>query len=509
MDSKRPNVLMIMCDQLNPGVLSCYGGPLKAPNIERLASEGIVFDNMTCTTPICTPSRASIITGLYPHNHGIVGNVWKNEYPWFKGVPATEESINEGDMTTEKILHMNGYKTYHFVKWHLKGDDDLSYYPRMYREHYEYAEEMTEKFEAVRRLPRDRWLDWYGWALPVSVPDGVRSAVAKYEKNRSNINVHPFAKQIGLLEMDSEDTFDCRVAHKTINCLKELKDNDNRSIIGSEVNSQPFMITCSFNAPHDPNVLPYPFYGMVSPDEIVLPGNFSSSEAGFDDELSRNIVKAFGVEYVKEFLSIYYSSVLMIDHYIGQVLDVLDEEGYSDNTIVVFVSDHGDMSGGHGMVWKSTSAFYEEIARQTALIRFPENLKAGRCDAVASAADIMPTLLDLCGFEIPAHVDGISLVPFITGQTADGGQSRYVLCERIDWNREHTRRVCPGTPASFMLKGSKWKYIKYHNGHEYMYNLADDPGETRNLSGIKEYENRRNELAEILAECLKDTSLSG
>ncbi|HHY82443.1 MAG TPA: sulfatase-like hydrolase/transferase [Clostridiales bacterium] len=489
MNGRKPNVLIIMCDQLNAGVLSCYGGPVKALNLERLASAGVVFENAFCTTPICTPTRASILTGKYPHNHGIVGNVWRNEYPWFRGVPVTEEGIREDDLTTEKILSQNGYHTVHFGKWHVKGDEDLSYYPEMYREHYEYAEEMSEKFQAVRRLPEDQWLDWYGWALPVKVPEVVKAAVRRFEESGSKIQVHPFTRKIGLLEMDLEDTFDCRVVDRTLSFLRNTGD-------------EPFMLTCSLNVPHDPNVLPLPFYGMFPPEDVMLPENFKFIESLFENELSRNIVKAYGEDYVREFLSIYYSSVLMLDHFVGQILDTLEDKGLKENTIVLFVSDHGDMAGGHGMVWKSTSAFYDEIARQAMILSYPARLKPGRCRVTASAVDVLPTLVDLCGFCIPEDIDGVSLVPYLEGIADSDGLSRYVYCEKIDWNKGHTREVFPGTPASFMMRNYEWKYIRYHNGTELLYHLTEDPGEIRNLSSVAEYEEVKRELCGILSNWL-------
>ena len=122
----RPNVLLIMCDQLNAGVLGCYGGQVPTPNIDRIAREGVRFDNAVCPTPFCSPTRASIVTGQYPHAHGIVTNVNRRDYPAIRS-PATEEGIKAADVTTEKLLHGAGYSTHHYGKWHLL-DEDLPYY---------------------------------------------------------------------------------------------------------------------------------------------------------------------------------------------------------------------------------------------------------------------------------------------------------------------------------------------------------------------------------------------
>ena len=135
--SDPPNILMIQCDQLSARALTLYGGPVCTPHIERLAAEGVVFDQAICPAPSCSPSRASIVTGRYPHAHGVAHNVNRRDYPSYRP-PATEEGLEVTDVTTERLLSEAGYATYHVGKWHL-SDDDLPYYPQMFREHLEYA----------------------------------------------------------------------------------------------------------------------------------------------------------------------------------------------------------------------------------------------------------------------------------------------------------------------------------------------------------------------------------
>lgn len=147
-----------MCDQLNAGVLSCCGGPVSTPHNDRIANDGVRFDQAVCPTPFCSPTRASIITGLYPHAHGIVTNIGRRDYPAMKS-PETQEGIQHRDVTTEQILFGTGYATHHFGKSHLM-DEDLPYYNDMYGEHHEYAAGMADVFAAVRERDPATWMNW-------------------------------------------------------------------------------------------------------------------------------------------------------------------------------------------------------------------------------------------------------------------------------------------------------------------------------------------------------------
>lgn len=302
---EQPNVLLIVADQLTAGVLGCYGGPVPTPNIDRLAREGVKFTDATCVTPFCSPSRASIVTGMYPHRHGILHNVSRCDYPAHSAQP-TEEGIKRQDITTEGILHQAGYSTHHYGKWHLT-EDCLPYLPDMYGEHHEYAHEMAETFHEVKKRPRERWMDWYGWAMPVAVDPALARAVEALGGQWREARFAEFVTKMGRLELPLEKVFDVRVADRTVERMRAIGD-------------KPFMITCSFNYPHDPNVAPSPYYERFSPEAIELPGNFEDTEERFENDWSRRIVADLGEAGVREFLRIYYASVQLIDDQIGPLL---------------------------------------------------------------------------------------------------------------------------------------------------------------------------------------------
>ncbi len=482
----RPNILVILCDQLNPAALGLYGGPVSTPHIERLARRGVVFQNATCPTPFCSPSRASIVTGRYPHSHGIVHNLMRRDYPAAPG-PLTEEGIAVSDHTYDKILSGAGYQTHHYGKWHLSGDD-LPYYPDPYGEHRHYALEMAAVFEQVRSRPRDEWMDWYGWALPVDVDPLYRKAAA--ETRYSNPSLADFIRKAGRLNLPLEDNFDYRVASRTCDALRGLQ-------------PAPFSITCSFNTPHDPNVVPSPYYEAVDPRHIHLPANYHTREGRFEDELSRQIVGT-GQTRVRELLRIYYACIKFLDDQVGRVLDALEAAGRARDTIVVFTSDHGDMAGGHGMFWKSTSAFYDEVACVPLIVSYPAAIKPGRSAVAANLTDVAPTLLELAGHPSPAGMQGRSLAPVLT----TGGATRfrrYGFSERVPPNRDRTRRLKPGASSSFMVRGEDWKYCVYPGGGEYLYHLRRDPGECENLAAERQSAGRKQEMLSALRGWLKET----
>ncbi len=495
---EKPNVLVIMCDQMTTKVLDCYGSNdgVITPNIDRLAREGFVFQNATCAMPLSSPSRASIITGKYPHAHKVVDNVFVNEYPTIApGLShLVEEGIDNKDVTTEKILHEQGYDTHLYGKWHLMGDS-LTYYPDMYREHYGYPQEMKNFFDSVRVLPRDQWMDWYGWSLPVKQSDRYRHIVDSLRTPGNGAGLSDFILKMGRLEMKTSQTFDDRIASRVIDAIKNAK------------SGQPFMLTASFNWPHDPNVVNDPYYSMYQPENIKLPANFTEQNTPFEQDLSRRTVKGIGEDGVREFLRIYYGCVTMVDDQIGRILAALDESGKTDNTIIVFLSDHGDMAGRHGMVWKSTVAFYDEVTQVPLIIRYPRAVKPGRTDEVVSLVDVMPTILEFTHHQIPGDIQGKSLVPLMEGKKTD--RSGYVFSERVPWSDEHKRIVTLEAKGSFMVRSKEYKYCRFADGRECLYDLKNDPSENKNLAQAPDFTNRKQELSRVLEEWLVSTGYSG
>jgi arylsulfatase A-like enzyme len=487
----RPNILFLICDQLNPAVLSAYGGPIDTPNVDRIASQGMLFRNATCPTPFCSPTRASLVTGLYPHTHGIVHNVMRIDYPTSPG-PKTEEGIFASDETYDQILNRAGYATHHYGKWHLSGEP-LPYYPDQYGEHREYAREVRAVFDDIRQRPRNEWMDWYGWILPVAVDRDYRDSFSPDDPVRKAAYAD-FITKFGELGLRNEDIFDVRVCDRTVQRIKNADD-------------KPFSITCSFNWPHDPNVIHAPWYDSIDPAKIELPPTVGQRERRFEKDLSRQMVESHTATRIREFLRIYYASVRFLDEQVGRILSALDESGQARNTIVVFTSDHGDMTGHHGMIWKSTQAFYDEVARVPLMIRWPGTIRPGKTDAAASLVDLPATLLELTGQTVPSKMEGVSLASVLRGGSSAKTRYVYRCSERVGQRPDHIRNIAPDTPAQLMVRGAGWKYSLYSDGEEFLYNLRKDPRETRNVAADSGARALRQEMRAQLATWLQGTPI--
>jgi len=273
-----------------------------------------------------------------------------------------------------------------------------------------------------------------------------------------------------------------RVADLTVERIKALAD-------------RPFMITASFNGPHDPNVVPSPYYERFDPAKITPPVNAAFREKRFEGDWGRRVVADLGEPGLREFLRIYHATVKMIDDQVGRILAALDAAGLTDDTVIVFTADHGDMAGGHGMVWKSTGAFYDEIVRVPLLIRYPRRFRPQVSDLAADLTDLRPTLLGLTALKAPGAAHGQDLAPFLDGRRPAPQARAFAFSERVGGNTKLTRQIGPRAKGSFMLRGQGWKYVRYAGGEEFLYHLTEDPGEMKNLAGDPKCDARRKELA--------------
>ncbi len=426
--TKAPNILFIMADQLAPQFLPCYGhSVVQAPTLQKLADEGVVFDAAYTNSPLCAPSRFVMMSGRLPSKIA----AWDNAVEFSSEVP-----------TFAHYLAAEGYNTCLSGKMHFVGPDQLHGFRHRLTTDV-YPADFTWHPEWDR--PEDR-LDWFH-TMEVVTKAGVCT--------RS-------------MYMDYDD----EVVFKA----KRFMFDEARKDAG-----QPFALTVSLIQPHDPYLCREEDWNRYRQDDIDLPRvplgsiredphssrlrrGYGASDITLNDDTVRNARRA------------YYGSVSDIDSKVAELLKALDEAGHSDNTIVVFTADHGDMLGERGMWFKMN--FFEHSARVPLIIHAPESFQAHRVAEAVSLVDILPTLVEFARDGQPREyvtpIEGRSLLPHLSGA---GGHDEVVgeyFAEGTD---------CP----IFMLrKGSKKLIYSQRDPLQY-FDITDDPDEIDNLASRAQY----------------------
>jgi arylsulfatase A-like enzyme len=409
---------------------------------------------------------------MYPHAHGITLNCG-----------ARQNGLTDADVTTERILHEQGYNTHQYGKWHLHGEQ-LYYYPDQYDLPH-WTREMRDVLSVVETKDPDTFMRFYTIPLPVTVDHDFRPVAEEARKKWEDVPYGDFIANMGRLNLSPEDHFDARFTDHAVEAIRTTPSD------------QPFMVTLSLICPHDPNVAPSPYYEMFDPGKLELPPNWQSTFERYEKQWSRRIIADTGETGLREFLRVYYAMVKLIDDQVGRMIDILKATGRFDDTIIVFTSDHGDMVGGHGMAWKSTDAFFDEVMRIPMIFHYPRGFSPSRSAVPACLTNICPTLLEMTGQPIPDQVQNVSLVPYLHGIGATPGSPDYTYSERVAGHPDGLRVVTPGRNAHFAIRSPDWKYVRYkREGDQYLFHLESDPLETTDLFHDPAY----SEVVERLSE---------
>lgn len=437
MAAKKPNILFVMADQMAAPALPIYGNKkVVAPHLERLASEGVVFENAYCNLPMCAPSRASMHVGRLPFSFGMYDNA---------------NSFGADVPTFAHYLRGLNYRVEMSGKMHFVGPDQLHGYERRHT---------TEIYPAN-----------FGWTVDWS---------KGREYRPTNLTMAPIIESgvaIRTMQMDYDD----EVAYHGVQALYDL---------ARAPDDRPFMLTVSFTQPHSPFVISQEFWDLYDHDDIELP---SVPEIPLDekDHLSRNLHYCqarhlFTVtdDHRRNARHAYYGMISYIDSKLGALIETLEKTGLSDNTIIVFTADHGEMMGERGMWFKQH--FFEWAARVPFVVHFPQRWKPARIKQNMSLIDLMPTLLDAAHestFEnYVSAIDGRSLVAALDGDTDK--MSDVAISEFA---------ADGSSGPSRMVKKGPWKYMWLEGKDAALYNVEDDPREIDNKSG-------QAEVADIEAE---------
>lgn len=404
------------------------------------------------------------MTGLFPHQHGIVTNLRSDS-------PGLDPDLP----TTEQALANAGYVARQIGKWHLGEKTRVPAYAqdpeRNYRQHFR---------SIARELPAppDGPISRVG--RPIYAVDAVHAANAKFDGNG------PSNTWIGRTDVPVEHTEEAWIADRAIENLGELA-------------GRPFLMTVSFPAPHALWVINEPYYSLHERQRISLPANRGSVRDVDRSTPAWRFGQLLGEDGMREYLGVYYGMVSMMDANLGRILAELERLGEADNTLVVFTADHGDMQGGHGMYDKTSYSMYEETTRVPLLLRYPGRIPAGQTRAThAGTCDVSPTILDYLGFEVPQTLAGRSLRASIDG-SEDMERPMFAERDRSAWGSE--------VPPHFqrLIRTHEWKYCYHSRGDSQLYDLANDPGETRNLIDYRAAQSARKKMHAELVHWMRDT----
>jgi len=433
-----PNILVIQADQLTPGVLPAYGHPLvKAPNLDALAASGVVFESAYCNFPLCVPSRASMLAGRFAHNIAS----WDNAMEMPAHIPTLAHYLRDA-----------GYHTVLSGKMHFIGPDQL----------HGFDERTTTDIYPANFTWTPDWIVGERYRPTGINPSGIVEA----------------GQCVRSLQIDYDD----EVEHATVQKLFDLARFNN---------DKPWLLWASFTHPHSPFVTTKKYWDLYDHDDIDMP-KVAPIPVEELDEMSRWLYYAHAQdrmtikeEHVRNARHAYYGMTSYVDDKVGHIMTTLEELGLRENTVVVFIADHGEMLGERGKWFKQY--FYEGSVRIPMIVSYPGTYAPGRVSEHVSLVDLLPSFMDWAGADwTPVNpMDGHSLDGLLSGD--DPGWDNTVISE---YTGEGVIAPCR------MLRRGDWKYIYTHGHPGLLYNVTEDPLELDNLAGLPEVSAIEKQLAQ-------------
>ncbi|MEK6645247.1 MAG: sulfatase-like hydrolase/transferase [Candidatus Firestonebacteria bacterium] len=481
MKKKKLNILLITSDQQHWNTLGYFNKEIKTPNLDNLAKQGTVFSRAYCPNPTCTPTRASIITGKYPSQHGA----------WTLGtkLPETEHTIGED-------FNKAGYKTALVGKAHFQPVrsteefSSLEAYPIL--QDLKFWKRFNGPFYGFNHVELSR-----GHTDLPSV--GQHYAIWMQEKGCKNWRDY-FRPPTGNNNKQKHKWLILEKYHYDV----WITERTNALLEEYHKNGENFFLWASFPDPHSPYLVPEPWDKMYDPAKITVPsiisGEHKNNPPHFKLTQQKNpdfsawketgyTVHGFHShlqdkkELAKD-ISIYYAMVSLMDKYIGEILNKLDKLGLAENTIVVFTSDHGHFFGQHGLIAKG-AFHYEDMIKIPFIVRYPGKVPAKKeSSSLQSLIDLAPTFLSICGINIPASMTGVD--------------QKDVWFGKRDKIREHIIVENRHEPTTIHLKtyiNDRYKITAYYNrNYGELFDLKKDPQEINNLWNKKEFSKLKSDL---------------
>lgn len=441
----KPNILFIMADQFRADALGCMGAPVKTPNLDALAREGMLFANCCTVAPLCAPARIALFTGKYPHTT----TLWDNELYVLSP---------EADLWSKEI-RAQGYATAMIGKAHLHADrgDVIGMEYLMNGYGFDYVDEISGPHATLLTRTHMRE-EWERLGLFEAFREDVESRGRK-----------PFARPSSL---PLEEYYDVYVGREGKRWLE------------SYYGEQPWFCHVSFCGPHEPWDAPEPYASMYDPAEIPAPlpemrSRCDTRPQGEWDRLYQTLQhKHCCVAQAQEICANYYGNVTLIDQLIGELLDTVRARGEWERTVVVFTSDHGELNGDHGFINKRN--FFDSVLKVPLIIRTPGmTARTGSVsNALVSLMDVGPTLAEYAGKQLEYKQFGQSLCALTAGKT-DTHRS-YILSEYA---------------GECMYMDERWKLVVNPLGQPYMlFDRQRDPQEIDNLAGDPAFAETEKEL---------------
>lgn len=442
--SDHRNVLFLFTDQQRVDTLGCYGNEVcRTPAVDALAAEGTRFDQCYTPTAICTPARASLLTGVLPFEHALLANYERNV--------GFREELQEQHVPFSRYLLEAGYNVGLVGKWHVgkeKGPEDYG-------------------FEGIH---------YPGWHNPVQHPD-YESYLEEHslppftlsqetEMRGTFPNGQPANLLAAVVDQPVEATFEYYLAEKTIERLREYARSE-------QEDGTPFYLACHFFGPHLPYLIPRKYYDLYDPADVELPASMAENFSG-KPEVQRHYSShwafdSFTPEEWRKLIAIYWGYATLVDEQISRILQAVDELGLSDDTAVMFSADHGEFTGAHRLNDKGP-AMYDDIYHIPLIVRVPDGPKGRVERKFVTLTDFTPTFLDLAGVSPPAHFHGRSLLPLVRGE------------EISDWPQEVTAEF-HGHHFPYpqrMIRTERYKLVVSPSDINELYDLQEDPHELIN-----------------------------
>lgn len=426
----KPNVLFMAIDDLNDWI-GCLGGhpDVKTPNLDRLAAKGVLFTNAHCSAPACNPSRASLMTGILPGTSG----VYHNPNPW------RESPVLANAVTIPQHFRAHGYRVVGGGKiYHGAFPDPASWQEYFPSQTKNKPSDPMPKNRPLNGIPRTAHFDW------------------------------------GPVDAKDTEMGDYKVADWAISELNKEHD-------------KPFFLACGFFRPHLPWYVPQKYFDMYPPDKVTLP---NVNEDDLDDvpPIGKKMARPQGDHRKvvnhnqwRKAVQAYLASISFVDTCVGRVVDALEKSRYADNTVIVLWGDHG-WHLGEKLHWRKF-ALWEEATHAPLMFVAPGVTEpGGRCGRPVDHLDIYPTLIELCGLEPRAELEGNSLVPLLRNP-------------ETTWDEP---ALTTHGKDNHSLRDERWRYIRYSDGTEELYDHDEDPLEWKNLAGDPKYADVKNRLRKFL-----------